>query len=56
MEPHLINVPTVVTMTKGLYHGPIEIKKINKPFIFLEVMLTSGYGAPIMLPKPEAGA
>jgi len=56
MEPHLINVPTVVSMAKGLYHGPIEIKKINKPFIFLEVMLTSGYGAPTMLPKPKAGA
>ncbi|MBN2083575.1 MAG: hypothetical protein JW748_00010 [Anaerolineales bacterium] len=55
-EPHLIRVPTVVSMVKGLYHGPIEIKKINKPFIFLEVMLTSGYGAPIMLPKPKAGA
>ena len=54
-EPHRINVPTVVSMAKGLYHGPIEIKKINKPFIFLEVMLTSGYGAPTMLPKPKAG-
>ena len=53
MEPHLIDVPTVVAMAKNLYHGPIEIKKINKPFIFLEVMLTSGYGAPTMLPKPK---
>jgi hypothetical protein len=51
-EPHIINVPTVVAMAKDLYHGPIEIKKINKPFIFLEVMLTKGYGAPTMLPKP----
>lgn len=53
-EPHIINVPTVISMVKGLYHGPIEIKKINKPFIFLEVMLTSSYGAPMMLPKTPA--
>jgi hypothetical protein len=53
-EPHIIDVPTVVAMAKDLYHGPITIKKINKPFIFLEIMLTSGYGTPIMLPKSKA--
>ena len=45
-EKHIINVPTVIPMAKGLIHGPIEITKINKPFIFLEVMLTGTYGKP----------
>jgi hypothetical protein len=57
-EKHIINTPTVVSMAKGLLHGPIEITKISKPFIFLEVMLTSGYSTqqpmPKMPPKPPA--
>ncbi len=40
---HIITKPTVVSIAKGLMHGPIEITRINKPFIFLEVMLTAGY-------------
>jgi len=28
---------------KGLMHGPIIITKLNKPIIFLEVMLTGSY-------------
>ncbi len=53
-EKHIINVPTVVSIAKHLSHGPIQITKINKPFIFLEVMLTSNYGSPKMAPKPPA--
>ena len=49
-EKHIINTPTVVSIAKGLLHGPIEITKINKPFIFLEIMLTSGYST---MPKPK---
>jgi hypothetical protein len=37
----IISVPTAVAMPKDLYHGPIEIRKIKKPFVFLEVMRTS---------------
>jgi len=37
-EKHLIDRPTVVSIAKGLLHGPIEIKRINKPFIFLEII------------------
>jgi len=43
----------VVSIAKGLLHGPIEITRINKPFIFLEVMLTSGYST---MPKPKGAA
>ncbi len=53
-EKHVIDVPTVVSLAKGLSHGPIEITKINKPFIFLEIMLTSSYSA--QKPKPKTAA
>ncbi len=52
-EKHIIDVPTVVSVAKGLSHGPIVITKINKPFIFLEIMLTSQYST-IAKPKPQA--
>ena len=55
-EKHIINVPTVVSMAKGLLHGPIEITKIDKPIIFLEVMLTSGYSTQQPMPKMEPPA
>jgi len=53
-EKHIINVPTVISVAKALSHGPITITKINKPFIFLEIMLTSKYsrlGQPPKEPK-----
>ena len=53
-EKHIINVPTVVSIAKAMSHGPITITKINKPFIFLEIMLTSSYsriGQPPTKPK-----
>ena len=34
-EKHIINVPTVVSMAKGLLHGPIEIRKSISPLFFL---------------------
>jgi hypothetical protein len=55
-EKHIINVPTVVSIAKGLLHGPIEITRINKPFIFLEIMLTSGYSTMTPPPKPKSPA
>ena len=42
-EKHFINSPTIVSLAKGLHHGPLEFKNIPKPVIFLEVMLTRGY-------------
>ncbi len=53
-EKHIINVPTVISIPKTLSHGPITVTKINKPFIFLEIMLTSRYsrlGQPPKEPK-----
>jgi len=55
-EKHIINKPTVVSIAKGLMHGPIEITKINKPFIFLEIMLTPGYSTIAPPTKPKVPA
>ncbi len=52
-EKHIINVPTVVSLAKGLSHGPIEITRIDKPFIFLEIMLTSEYSTQKPMPKTK---
>ena len=42
-EKHIINSPTIVSLTKGLLHGPLHFKIIPKPIIFLEIMLTRKY-------------
>ena len=42
-EKHIINSPTIVSLTKGLPHGPLHFKNIPKPIIFLEIMLTRKY-------------
>ncbi len=42
-EKHLITSPVIITATKGLYHGPLFVKSVPKPIIFLEIMLTRSY-------------
>ena len=42
-EKHVITSPTIVSVKKGLPHGPLDFKHIPKPIIFLEVMLTRRY-------------
>jgi hypothetical protein len=54
-EKHIINSPAIVTIPKGLSHGPMNFKKVPKPIIFLEVMLTRKYHNNLP-PKPPAAA
>jgi hypothetical protein len=42
-EKHIINSPVIVPIPKGLPHGPLYFKKLPKPVIFLEIMLTRKY-------------
>jgi hypothetical protein len=42
-EKHIIDSPAIVSLVKGLPHGPLNFKKIPKPVIFLEIMLTRRY-------------
>jgi len=39
-EKHTITESAVVSIPKGLIHCPIIIKKVRRPFVFLEVSLT----------------
>ncbi len=43
-EEHVITSATVVSIPPGLKHCPLKVKKITKPFVFLEVSATKEYG------------
>jgi hypothetical protein len=45
-EKHLIDTATVVSIPAGLIHCPINVKKVGKPIVFLEISLTRKYGLP----------
>jgi|GEM_PF-546917 len=51
-EKHIINSPVIVPLPKGMPHGPLYFKKLPKPVIFLEIMLTRKYHS--NLPPPPA--
>ena len=44
-EEHIITSATVVSIPPGLKHCPLIVKKVTKPFVFLEVSTTSGYNS-----------
>jgi hypothetical protein len=43
-EEHIITSATVVSIPPGLKHGPVKVKKITKPIVFLEISTTPEYG------------
>jgi hypothetical protein len=43
-EEHIITSATIVSIPPGLKHCPLKVKKITKPFVFLEVSATKEYG------------
>ncbi len=59
-EEHIINSATVVSIPPGLKHCPLKVKKITKPFVFLEISTTAGYAnnmgetAEVLLRPPDA--
>jgi hypothetical protein len=53
-EKHIITSPVIVPIPKGLPHGPLYFKRLPKPIIFLEIMLTRKYHS--NLPPPKAAA
>jgi hypothetical protein len=52
-EKHIINNTCVVYIPKGLPHGPINFKRIDKPIMFAHVSLTSRYTNAIVPPPPD---
>jgi mannose-6-phosphate isomerase-like protein (cupin superfamily) len=39
-EKHLIDKPAVVSIPAGVQHCPINIRKVEKPIVFLEISLS----------------
>jgi hypothetical protein len=48
---HKITYPACVRIPKGTIHGPLNIKKITKPVMFLDIVLSPG---PSIRPLPKA--
>jgi hypothetical protein len=38
-----INSPSLVNIPAGVYHCPLNFKRIGKPIVFMEINLTSSY-------------
>jgi hypothetical protein len=43
-EKYFINTTTLIYVPRGMVHGPLEFKKINKPIMFNNIVLSSKYG------------
>jgi hypothetical protein len=48
--PYVIDFPACVYIPKGLMHGTLNIKRVTKPFIFMDITLSPG---PSIRPVPE---
>jgi hypothetical protein len=44
-ERHLITTTSIVYIPKGLQHCPINVKKVDKPFLFGHIMLSAKYSS-----------
>jgi hypothetical protein len=54
-EKYIIDSPAIVPLPKGMPHGPLYFKKLPKPVIFLEIMLTRKYHSNLP-PPPQVAA
>ena len=43
VEKHIINVPTTVHVPVGMIHGPMNFRKVEKPIIFIDALLSAQY-------------
>ncbi|HSW39541.1 MAG TPA: hypothetical protein VLL97_08635 [Acidobacteriota bacterium] len=42
-EKHIVDSTSIIYMPKGLLHGPIAIKKVNKPIQWMHILFASKY-------------
>jgi hypothetical protein len=42
-EKHIISVPTTVHVPAGMVHGPMDFKKVARPIIFIDALLSAQY-------------
>jgi len=43
VEKHIISVPTTVHVPIGMIHGPMTFRKVEKPIIFIDALLSAQY-------------
>ena len=43
LEKHIIKKATAVYIPPGLYHGPLIYRKVNKPFMFIDLYFAETY-------------
>jgi hypothetical protein len=43
VEKHIIDTPTAVHVPAGMVHGPMNFKKVVKPIIFVDTLLSAQY-------------
>jgi hypothetical protein len=43
-ERYFINTTTLVFVPRGMVHGPLEYKKVTKPIMFNNIVLSAKYG------------
>jgi hypothetical protein len=43
VEKHVIDRPTTVHLPAGMVHGPMNFKKVAKPIIFIDALLSAQY-------------
>jgi len=48
---HIITYPACVYIPKGLMHGPLNIKRVTKPLMFVDITLSPG---PSIRPVPPS--
>ena len=51
-EKHAISKPTVVAIPPGVYHCPLNYKRVGKPFYCVEAFLTPKYSGTDLEPQP----
>lgn len=44
-EEHVFNVPSVIIVPKGTPHGPVTVKKVDKPIVHYHIGLAADYRA-----------
>ena len=53
-EKHIITYPACVFIPKGTMHGPLNVKRVTKPLMFIDITLSPGYSIRPMPAGAEA--
>jgi hypothetical protein len=52
-ERTLITYPACVYIPGGVIHGPLNVKRVTKPFMFIDITLSTGYSVRPVPPGSE---